>query len=63
MKLDCQWGNILNKGQKIVWIYTWWPFALRPFIHGKEAAKNDFESLVYTPDMEAISATSIKSYS
>ena len=38
-------------------------FALRPFIHGKEAAKNDFESLVYTPDMEAILATSIKSYS
>ena len=37
--------------------------ALRPFIHGKEAAKNDFESLVYTPDMEAMLATSIKSYS
>ena len=37
--------------------------ALRPFIHGKEVAKNDFESLVYTPDMEAMLATSIKSYS
>ena len=25
MKLDCQWGNILSKGKKVVWIYIWWP--------------------------------------